>query len=340
MSVNQLKDGRWICQYEKGKDKLRPTTNKKYFGRGDEALHLALAYNDSLGLGKGNIAATSPIFSELTNAYLNARRTSMTASTYEAVSVKMEKTILPLIGCTMAHKLTPDYLDQYVLNRSATVKNTTIHRELSDIRAILRWAVKRELIASNPMERFEMPKRDDARIQPPTKAEFDAILECASPHIQRAILVSYHTGLRPGKEELLRLTWDCVDFINKTLTVLSADKGGLPVRIVPLNSVILAHFGRWYDQDIKAEIRYIVHYKGKQIERIKKGWAAAKKRARITRRLRLYDLRHAFITVLLEGGADLKSVSEIVGHASPDMTMRVYQHVSTDLKRKAVQILE
>jgi integrase len=158
--------------------------------------------------------------------------------------------------------------------------------------------------------------------------------------LKTGVHYSYHTGLRPGKEELLRLTWDSVDFINKTLTVLSADKGGLPIRIVPLNSVILDHFGRWYDQDIKAKTRYIVHYKGKQIERIKKGWAAAKKRARITRRLRLYDLRHAFITVLLEGGADLKSVSEIVGHASPDMTMRVYQHVSTDLKRKAVQILE
>ncbi len=54
----------------------------------------------------------------------------------------------------------------------------------------------------------------------------------------------------------------------------------------------------------------------------------------------MYDLRHAFATHLLENGADLKSVSEILGHASPDMTMRVYQHVSSDLKRKAVDLLD
>ena len=41
------------------------------------------------------------------------------------------------------------------------VKKTTIHRELSDIKAVLNWAVRRKMIAFNPIGSYEMPKRDD-----------------------------------------------------------------------------------------------------------------------------------------------------------------------------------
>jgi len=51
------------------------------------------------------------------------------------------------------------------------IKRSTIHRELSDIRAILRWSVKRRFLSANPMEGFVFPTRDDAIIQPPTGAE-------------------------------------------------------------------------------------------------------------------------------------------------------------------------
>lgn len=339
MSITQLKDGRWLCRYPKGKDSDRPGTNKKYFGRGQEGEAAAIAFNESLGLGV-RLAESSPLFVELVNKYLQAKENTLAKSSFENVCIKMQGVILPELGNLKVHNLKPDRIDEYVNKRAKHVKMTTIHRELSDIRAVIRFAVERRYISSSPLEFFAFPKRDDARIQPPTKAEFEAILECAVPHLKRGMLISYHTGLRPGKEELLCLTWGAVDFIGATLTVISADKGGLPVRMVPLNKTILAHLKQWYDEDEKAGIRFLVHYKGSKIDRLSKAWSSAKRRARVLRRLRMYDIRHCFITTLLENGADLKSVSEIVGHASPDMTMRVYQHVSNDLKRKAVDLLE
>ncbi|MBU1568860.1 MAG: site-specific integrase [Proteobacteria bacterium] len=342
MSVYKMADGRWLVQHLKGKDPARPNANKKYFGRGEAGEKAAMEFNASLGLGAGSSKRVqkSPQFVELVNAYIKARENIIAKSSLENLIIKMQGVILPALGDLMAHQISTTCLDDYVATRAAVVKKTTVHRELSDIRAVLKWAASRRLITSNPMAGYEMPRRDDARIRPPSKAEFEAILTCAVPHMKRAMLISWHTGLRPGLEELLRLTWDDVDMIGQTIMVTSADKGGLASRMVPINSVFAAHLAAWYEEDKKGVTRHLVHYHGGPVASLKTAWRMAKTRARVTRRLRMYDIRHAFITDLLEAGADLKSVSEIVGHSSPDMTMGIYQHVSSDLKKKAVGLRE
>jgi site-specific recombinase XerD len=80
----------------------------------------------------------------------------------------------------------------------------------------------------------------------------------------------------------------------------------------------------------------VVHYRLKPVASLKRSWKTAKIRANITRRLRLYDLRHAFVTYALEAGADLKAVSEIAGHSRLDTTLRFYQHVLKDQHRQVV----
>lgn len=339
MSVHQLKDGRYVCRYPKGKDPEKPESTAKYFGRGEEGRIAAHQFNESLGLSTRHLQ-NSPLFVELVNAYLNARKHQIAETTMSRMCVRMEGTILPAMGQSMAHSITHDFLDRYVATRVKTVKSTTAHREVSDVRAVIRWAVLRRLISSNPMDRYEMPKKDGSIITPPSKKELDALVACAVPHLQRGILISYYTGLRPGREELLSLSWDAVDFHSRTINVTSAVKGGIPSRMVPLHDTIYNLLLEWYDEDAKKGYRYIVNYNGRKIDSLRTAWKNAKRRARITRRLRMYDLRHAFVTTLLEKGADLRSVSEIVGHKSTEMTMRVYQHVSTSLKRKTVDLLE
>ena len=342
MSVYQLKDGRWVCGYPKGRDPERPKSTVKYFGRGPEALRQAEAFNLKLGLGpkNRNVIRERRSFIELVNAYMLSKEHSMAASSFDVLRIRMEGVILPILGREAADNINGNMLDRYISIRAKTVKMTTVHRELTSIRAVMNWAFRRRLISVNPMIGFDFPRKDDARINPPTRKEIEAILTCAVPHLQRAILISYHTGLRPGKEELLRLTWDDVDMIGRTLMVTSSLKGGLPRRMVPLNKTIISHLQAWYKEDRKPEMRYLIHYHGGPVDSLKTSWKKAKTRAGITRRLRMYDIRHAFATTLLERGADLKSVSEILGHASTDMTTRVYQHVSDDLKRRAVDLLE
>lgn len=259
-----MKDGRWIVQHEKGKDPDRPDANKKYFGRGLEAERAARDFDAILHAKRGRLPA-SPLFVDLVNEYLEEKKKTMTKVSGDITVEKMRQVILLVIGQLMAHDLNPKKIDRYAGERATDgVKRTTIHREISDIRAVLRWSEKRQLISSNPMAGYEMPKRDDARLTPPSEAEFKAILKVAPPHLQRAMLIAYHAGLRPGKEELLCLRWEAVDFIGKTLMAISAQNGGMPSRMVPLNYVILDHLRQWFDQDTKNGTPYIINYHGQR----------------------------------------------------------------------------
>lgn len=207
-------------------------------------------------------------------------------------------------------------------------KRTSIRRELTIVRAALRWGVSRKLIAHNPMDGYRLPTQDDSVIQPPTQAELAAIYAVAKPHLRRAIMLAVYTGMRPGVSELLSLRWEQVDLINGSIFVESAKKGGMRARIVPIAEPLAASLREWLAEDRQAGVvEWVVHRHGRRFRRMRDTWTTAMQRTGITRRIRPYDLRHLAATAMLDAGADLKSVSEILGHASPDLTLRTYQHI-------------
>jgi integrase len=361
MAITQLKDGRWICYYrvkgEGGKSKIK----KEYFGRGAGARVTAQKRNEELKLKprRSRKVTQGPAFEELASEYIQNKNFS--ANSKKHLLIRLNANILPVFGNTPAIRITDRDLDDYVKKRLNShvaaitgskenqkrkivkdkkgkprkVGRSTVRREITDIKAILNWAVKRRpsLIPHNPVRDYKSPESDDAIIPPPTQEETSAILKAASPHLIRAILLSYYLGLRPGSVELLTLTWDNVSWDTKTILVESAHKGGSSKRSVPIHDDFFDLLKQWYSEDKKRG--YIVHYRGKPIKKIQTSWEGALKRAGITRRIRPYDIRHNFITQALADGADLKALSEIVG-SRPETLMRHYQHVTRELHRQTV----
>lgn len=360
MSFHQLSDGRWFVQYP---DKLRPGKKKrKYFGRGVKAEQKAREYNESLALGKQGIRKSknaSVYFCDLVNEYASARLAHIQESTLTNFMWKMQGVILPEFGDIPAMNITPKRIDAYVKTRLTKnrvikqvtktgvvkkrtikpAKKTTIHRELSDIKAVLNWAVKRKMIVFNPIEKYEMPKKDDAVILYPGEDEINAILKHSPERLVRAISISYYTGLRPGEKELYSMRWNHVDFRANTIMVKSAKKGAkYKYRIVPIHPHFTTILKQWYHQD-ESPSGAIIHYHGKPVKSLKKSYAKAKEKAGITRRLRLYDFRHAFASLLLKNSADLKATSELLGHSRTDTTTRIYQHTDFRMHQDAVSKL-
>ena len=337
MSVHLLKDGRWIVQY-RDPDRAGKYT-REYFGRGLEAEAKARKRQDALDVRsytRRTPAGTSPLFQELATGYITARLGVNEPTTLRRLSIVLKASILPEIGRIEAIRLTHHRMDQYVVKRLKTsIRRTTIHREISDIQAILNWAVKREIIKRNPVTGYQSPKRDDAIIQPVTHQEIRRLLEHTPDHVTRALLISYYTGLQPG-QELFRLKWTDIDWDQKTILIRSSRKGGPPFRIVPIHPVFMPMLEVWDNGQRSTVNDFIITFNRRPVKSIRKSLAHAKKKAGITRRLTPYAFRHTFATRILSGGGDLKSTSEILGHSRTDTTTRIYQHTDLTAHRNAI----
>ena len=351
MSVHQTPDGRWFVRFQKGKIPGEPNKTREYFGRGPDAETRARARNQELGLGR--IAAVSgKVFRDLALYYLESRLDKMEERSVSTAHSHATVHLIPYFADTDVLSITEDMLDGYVARRRKAewrdgagqgkihigVSRSTIKRELTTMQAILNFAVKRKVILYNPVAHYDMPKQDDAVIAPATQEEVVAILRVSPPHLQRFIMLAWYTAVRPGYTELLTLRWDQIDFAGKTVFIRSAKKGGLVSRKIPMHPELEASLLDWYEHDrhMTPMPTHIIHYHGEPVKKVGKAWAAAKKRAKVLRRLPAYSIRHSAITQMLESGADLKSVSLIAGHASPAMTMRRYQHSSTRLQELAI----
>lgn len=225
-------------------------------------------------------------------------------------------------------------------------KQNTVQRTMSIITAAINWAVDQEMMPDEFIPpRYSCKRGPDVKLQPPTAAETSKIIAHASPHLKRAIIISWHLGLRVGASELLKVRWEWVDWVENKIFIEAAKKNhNMAWRRLDISPVFLAHLQSWYAEDRGNEKlakipETIIHYRGKPIKTIKHAWKSTLARAGITRRIRPYDLRHAFATQALAGGADIKAVGEIMGHSDASMILRHYQHVIGRQRKEAVNMI-
>ena len=229
-------------------------------------------------------------------------------------------------------------------NKSAV----SISRKISSVRSFLRFMVDEGLITTNPAEGLPLPRQK--KTLPRFLDVNDAVRlveapgsDTASGLRDRAILETlYSTGMRIG--ELVELRMDSVDLISGLARVRGKGK---KQRIVPVGGKAIESLEKYIarrhellsnsKKDIKkdANALFLNRWGGKLTPRsicrmVDKYMLAAGKKAGISP----HSLRHSFATHLLNAGADLRTVQELLGHASLSAT-QVYTHTTTS-RLKAV----
>ena len=233
------------------------------------------------------------------------------------------------------------YLKNKKYNRAGkegNISKTYIHHQLSRLRSIIKWAHKKDYISQLPYMKVESPIYQ--KFIPPSMEEVQSLIEVSPPHLFRVIVLGAYVGLRVGESELLSLTWDKVNFENSYILIDTSKKNvNQQWRQIPIRDDLLPIFKKWYDEDNKLGITHFVNFKGKKVLSIKTAWATALKNAGIERNIRPYDLRHTFATQLIKEGVDVGTVANLMGHSSPQMVYKHYQHVLTEQKKSAVESL-
>lgn len=237
-----------------------------------------------------------------------------------------------------AHLERQDILNFAQAQQERGIALTTIYRRVSILRAALNWAVRNGLLKENPLRDLRLARAKSRRIAPPTPQEARALLEAAAPHVQRVIILGLCAGPRIGPSELFRLEWKDVDFSTGMLRMPSAQKNEREDgRDIPIRSGLVQIMRTWRHHDQALGIAHVISWGGRPLRSICRAWHTALLRAGIERRIRPYDLRHAFATYALAGSADIGSVASLMGHTDASMILKTYQHVQDSQKRAAVE---
>jgi integrase/recombinase XerC/integrase/recombinase XerD len=218
---------------------------------------------------------------------------------------------------------------------SAGAAPATVARKLASIRGLYGFLVRTERAGQNPAELVSSPKRAEKLPNVLSTEQMRSLLERipASTPLQlrdRAMLeLAYSCGLRC--EEIVNLDTESVDFESEQLRVLGK---GSKTRILPIGEPAQRALERYLQKGRRAlavEHRETALFLSKSGRRLSN--------SDVTRRLGLWtreaalaagvsphSLRHSFATHLLEGGADLRTIQELLGHASISTT-QVYTRV-------------
>lgn len=222
----------------------------------------------------------------------------------------------------------------------------TLARRSAAARAFFRWAVRAGHLASDPALRLASPRRPGRLPGVLKRAEAARALDLAAVRADDAdpvhrrdhavLELLYASGLRVG--ELTGLDVDDVDLGTRTVRVLG--KGGKE-RAVPFGGPAAAAVEDW----LAARPALVTGDSGAALFLGRRGRRVDQRQVRTLVHevlahlqdvpdLGPHGLRHSFATHLLEGGADLRTVQEMLGHASL-ATTQVYTHVSAERLRAA-----
>lgn len=219
---------------------------------------------------------------------------------------------------------------------------SSVARKLAAVRSFHAHLVRRGDAEQNPAELLPTPKAESRLPRVLGPDEVAALLDRIPARTplevrDRALFeVAYSCGLRA--EELVNLDLGSIDFDSETLRVLGK---GSKTRIVPVGEPAQRALERYIERARPAltaaseEAALFVSRRGRRLSTsdVRRRLALWVREAAVAGHISPHTLRHSFATHLLEGGADLRSIQELLGHASVSTT-QVYTRVEPSRLRR------
>jgi len=214
---------------------------------------------------------------------------------------------------------------------------TTVARKLAAIRAFFRVMREHGFVAQNPADLLPAPKRPTKLPRALKSSEVAALLDripAATPleMRDRALFeLAYACGLRA--EELVNLDVRSLDFDAEEVRV---EGKGAKTRVVPVGEQALETLGRYLERARPAlrggngEEALFLSKSGRRLSTsdVRRRLRTWERQGEVAGELSPHALRHSFATHLLEGGADLRAIQELLGHASVSTT-QIYTRVDS-----------
>lgn len=371
-NIYKRKDGRWEGRYIR----TRTADGKAVYGsvyastyrEAKAKLIAAVASNSPVQAEPAHSSQTdySDQFGSVATQWLEDIRSQVKESTYNKYRNLLESYILPEIGDTLLCGISQETIKSHcdgLLLRGGQGKNglsaKTVSDVLSVIRSVLRFAVKMGKPICFDVQSIRI-KQSAAEMRVLSRSEQDRLCQYLSSDLNPAnigILVCLFTGIRIG--EVCALQWEDISLSDQTIhvhqtmqrvqnkqeaetatktrVIITAPKSACPIRTIPIPDML----AEYMIQHKTSATGYFLtnsclQYMEPRVLQMR--FKRALKKCSVES-ANYHSLRHTFATRCIELGFDVKSLSEILGHASVNITMNRYVHPSMDLKRENMQRL-
>ena len=362
-NIYKRKDGRWEGRYIKS----RTDSGKIIYG-----YVYARSYRETKEKQKAKIASyTSQIanknehvFSNIASEWFESIKLHTKTSTQNKYHNMLTNYILPEYGNQPFSTITYEFIEahcKFLLESGGKKGNGLSPKTVSDVLAIIRniskFAIRKGIYVANDANAVQI-RQDIKPMRVLNKAEQSQLCEYILKKPEACsigILVCMFTGLRIG--EICALRWEDISFSDqsiyihhtlqriqmhrghgaKTEVVVTTPKSSCSIRKIPLPDEILEILVL----NKKASSGYVLtndEYKFIEPRTMQNKFKKILKAVGIEN-ANFHALRHTFATRCVELGFDVKSLSEILGHATVNITMNRYVHPTYEMKKKNMQKL-
>ena len=355
-NIYKRKDGRWEARFIKSHQFGKAVYGSVYGKSYSEAKKRRSEVMANLKKTEKVVALpTQPNLRQVSSMWLNSLRSTRKASTIVKYSNQLEKHILPTFGNKILSEISNEALIDFS-NTLLTGDNGLSTKSASDIISRIKSIRKYALINGYDVgfvpECITIPQKQGT-IRVLSLEEETTLLDFLQKHpdlTSLGILICLFTGIRIG--ELCALTWNNISLDTKKLSVkrtmqrlqnldkdaatktyISIDepKSKCSIRTIPIPDNIIDDLSRAYVNDAfvltGSRISYV------EPRTMENRFKSILDKCGIED-ANFHSLRHSFATRCVEVGFDIKSLSEILGHANVNITLNRYVHPTMELKRE------
>lgn len=376
-TLRKRKDGRWQGSVQFGyKPNGKPNIKYVYGKTETEAKRklkelIKLSYTEK----NNQDSFTNQTVEEYCNNWLmNVQSNVLKPSSYDRKEMTLEKQVYPLLGNLPISQITFDDI-QFMINelKKQNLSYSTIKKAYEAINGCFKYAVIKGDIDKNPCIGVTLPKNlkhQDGDIKFYTEEQVELLLEQSTIKYSNGknkyrlgygIQFLLYTGLRIG--EALALTWNDIDFQNKTvkinknlkqvknrddssqdnykIIIQDSTKTKSGSRIVPLNNKSIEALN--HIKEITGQYKYVFstetgnNVSGRTYDTM---FRKIQENCGFTEIYGVHALRHTFASLLFKRGVDVKTVSEILGHKDVSVTYNTYIHLIQEQKMNAINLLD
>jgi site-specific recombinase XerD len=252
---------------------------------------------------------------------------------YEDDVIRMAK-LQEQFGQRSADSITPQEIERWLSARTK-LKPATLNRYRALLSLTYKLGVQNGKVSVNPARLVRQRREDNGRIRflsHEEETKLREVIERDCPHHLPELELALNTGLRLSEQ--YGLTWDCVSFERKSLTIPLSKNG--KTRHVPLNETSIAALRAAQTQSNDQPWVFLNCF-GQQLKRPRVWFDDAVEDAGIED-FTWHCLRHSFASRLVMAGVDLRTVQELMGHKTIQMTVR-YAHLAPKHQLAAVERL-